>query len=360
MYIEFILKNFDFYSDNLYKKGIIDPFYGTSSGGQYLSKYMANHLGCSLLDIKEFYKKCVCFSCNKEYSQNIFGRYIKKSCGNYDCRTKETVKTRNINYPITKNKTNKLRIFNNSIVINEIRYTDYAAFKNWCVENNKDYYGWLKNNHKECFSNCVVCKQDFLIKDNPKITYTNKSVHVCNRKCYIEALKQKNPIFYSIETGKKTGETLRKNGYIPKNNSFVFKFEYNGQEFRSTWEVIFHILNKNLNYEVLKIPYWDTQTQKQRTYSVDFCDDKNKILYEIKPICKLKDSNVIDKIKAAKEWCNDNYYEYEIITEKYFIENIEKIENILTKHEINVNIRKPIMNNLQKWKKVKNNENSFN
>ena len=32
----------------------------------------------------------------------------------------------------------------------------------------------------------------------------------------------------------------------------------NGMKYRSSWEVIFHHLNQDLEYESLSIPYYDT------------------------------------------------------------------------------------------------------
>ena len=94
---------------------------------------------------------------------------------------------------------------------------------------------------------------------------------------------------------------------------------------RSSWEAFFQLLNPNLEYESLRIPYYDTEHKITRNYIVDFIDNENKIVYEVKPYrCKSKQSN-IDKFNALEEWCKTNDYKMNIITEDYFQQHIFKI-----------------------------------
>ena len=67
------------------------------------------------------------------------------------------------------------------------------------------------------------------------------------------------------------------------------------------------------------------QTGKQRIYIVDFIDNKNKIIYQIKPAACV--DNEVNKIKqqAAINWCKENNYSYQLITDSYFQENARKI-----------------------------------
>ncbi len=86
---------------------------------------------------------------------------------------------------------------------------------------------------------------------------------------------------------------------------------------RSSWEAYFYILNPDLFYEVIRIPYFDEIKGKVRNYITDFCDFNSKIIYEIKPKNKIEDNN--RKIIEAKKWCEINSYRYEIITQDWLI-----------------------------------------
>lgn len=91
---------------------------------------------------------------------------------------------------------------------------------------------------------------------------------------------------------------------------------------RSSWEAYFYILNPDLSYELIRIPYFDEKTNKARNYITDFCDFNNKIIYEIKPKTKIKDN--LKKIEEAKKWCLLNSYSYVIITQDWIIERYNK------------------------------------
>ena len=91
---------------------------------------------------------------------------------------------------------------------------------------------------------------------------------------------------------------------------------------RSSWEAYFYLLNPDLMYEFIRIPYFDLEKNCFRNYITDFFDPINMIIYEIKPKSKIKES--CDKLKAAKKWCKDNSYEYKIITQKWIIERYSR------------------------------------
>ena len=73
------------------------------------------------------------------------------------------------------------------------------------------------------------------------------------------------------------------------------------------------------SYEKLAIDYVSNQkTKKVRKYYPDFqveYKDGRKFVIEIKPSRKLQQSTVIKKIRAAKEWCTLNDFDYKILTE---------------------------------------------
>lgn len=100
----------------------------------------------------------------------------------------------------------------------------------------------------------------------------------------------------------------------------------NIKKFRSSWEAAFWILNKDLKYEKLIIPY--NYEGESKNYIVDFIDSENKIIYEIKPnSCK---SNIKNHLKecAAINWANNNGYIYKSINDDWFIKNSKKIDVI--------------------------------
>lgn len=91
---------------------------------------------------------------------------------------------------------------------------------------------------------------------------------------------------------------------------------------RSSWEAFFYILNPNLIYESLRIPYFDPNKGIYRNYIVDFLDLDLKMIYEIKPNNRL-DSSVY-KREAAMKWCSENKFEFVYITEDWLMKNYNR------------------------------------
>ena len=96
------------------------------------------------------------------------------------------------------------------------------------------------------------------------------------------------------------------------------------KKFRSGWEGSFWVLNKHTNYEKLRIQYEYNNVIKN--YIVDFIDQENKIVYEIKPD-SLKTIE-INKVKedALTKWCLENKYTYIPINNSWFRENAKYID----------------------------------
>lgn len=98
-----------------------------------------------------------------------------------------------------------------------------------------------------------------------------------------------------------------------KNSRTHWTAEHNGKKYRSTWEMNFHKIYPEFEYETIRIPY--TYGNKQYVYIVDFVDMTNKVLYEIKPSSLVEVQKNVAKHDAAIEWCTLNGYTYKIITE---------------------------------------------
>jgi hypothetical protein len=93
-------------------------------------------------------------------------------------------------------------------------------------------------------------------------------------------------------------------------------------KFRSSWEAYFQIINPYLKYEKLRIPYF--YNKEWHNYIVDFIDENQRIIYEIKPISESNNLKNRLKKEAAIRWAHDNQYEYIEINESWFIDNYKE------------------------------------
>jgi len=144
-------------------------------------------------------------------------------------------------------------------------------------------------------------------------------------------------------------------GYTPPvTNTFCNSRVYiNGIPFRSTWEGFFYLKNKdtNIQYEKIKIEYFDSIKNKNRVYITDFLIDNT--IYEIKPEDRTQKQNNLDKEKALIKWCDNNGYMYKLITDKWFFENYD--ESIIYKNLdfMELKYRNKMIRNLKIFKKGK-------
>jgi len=104
-------------------------------------------------------------------------------------------------------------------------------------------------------------------------------------------------------------------------------FNGNIKKFRSNWEAVFWLLNTECQYEKIRIPY--KLLNEDKIYIVDFCDDVNKILYEIKPRSVSNTPKNFAKIKFATKWCEKNGWKYVIINDEWYNENAKKVDYLL-------------------------------
>ena len=109
------------------------------------------------------------------------------------------------------------------------------------------------------------------------------------------------------------------------------------KKFRSSWEAIFWLLNKDLLYEKTRILYTSPEDNEEHTFIMDFTDNVDKILYEIKPLELMNKKINLVKIDAAKKWCDKNQYKFVLITEQWYKSNIDVIFSLdLSKHNVNI------------------------
>lgn len=104
--------------------------------------------------------------------------------------------------------------------------------------------------------------------------------------------------------------------------------EINGNTYRSSWDAIYHLLNPHMEYEKIRIRYVSPIDNKYHIYIVDFLDQDNREIIEVKPLSKINDKLVKTKEKYAKDWCYKNEYTFKYINEDYFYTNLYRIKNI--------------------------------
>jgi hypothetical protein len=133
-------------------------------------------------------------------------------------------------------------------------------------------------------------------------------------------------------------EKILNGEFTPKSENYktfgMIEFYHNNnvRKVRSLWELLFWIENENLEYEKIRIEYFDTLTNKNRIYITDFYDSKNNEIIEIKPK-KYQDIRFRDK-KIA---CEKKGYRFKTLDEKYFskYKNDSKIISLLENKVIN-------------------------
>lgn len=280
------------------------------------------------------------------YKQNLSKDFIQLLLKTF-CKDKEMIKRYECS--VYKNNKDLIIYYSKKLDLYFPFQKDHKNYLRLYLEENygkESYYEYLKEFHRdECFRKCISCENYIFVKDLFK-SYDNER-KFCSQKCYNYALSNKElrekylPNLNSEQSRIKQSITIKEN---IKNNKFTpcvtnswcksrinLYFKNKTVYCRSSWDATFQILNEDYEYEKIRIPYIN-ENNKRRIYIVDFVDEKNKILYEIKPKEELNDKNIILKTNAAIEWCKFNKYEFKIIDESYFKKvlsiknNIEKIK----------------------------------
>lgn len=366
---EHIEKNIDFYIENGYKTNILEPFTNKNIKNLSLISYLSRNLNVPLLTDSNWEETIKCEYCNSLFTSNVF----KLPRQNKLCSSKNCISNRT-NYPIRKHikdllrlsfhekdisnfdrdkieeivalKISKTKNSNKSIqkLINfMIKYFIYKDIDfNYLYNGFKNIY-ILDNRHNNIFFNlilennpvlanyffiiqCTNCHKDMKIVADGKNTF-------CSLECYWEAVKSEENYSrpYKQETKDKQSNTMKLKilegsfiAYGSQRGNSKTPNLFEGKMYRSSWEVIFRMLNPSLEFEKIVIPY-TKPSGSWHTYTTDFQDYENKIIYEVKPSKNLIDEIVMLKADAARKWCLENNWEYKFITEEYFMLNIEKI-----------------------------------
>jgi hypothetical protein len=189
-----------------------------------------------------------------------------------------------------------------------------------------NYHGW-KGWAKTC---CEACENALHSK---RQMGENNSYHkLTDEVKKNNSLKQSNNMKMKILNGE----------FTPKSENYLLfgmiNFRYNDEirSVRSLWELIYWLQNKDLQYEKIRVKYYDSQTQKEKIYITDFYDEKTNTIVEIKP-SKYQNVNFYDKKKATIE----QGYNFIVVDEAYFnkcktpelLEEIKKVVINLDKIE---------------------------
>lgn len=184
-----------------------------------------------------------------------------------------------------------------------------------------------------------ITKYEVVELENGSLTFLEE-YNLCDLKCRNEYYKLHNNYKSKLPSEvnrlkKKQSYSIKqkiKNGIFTPNivNSLTRKSfsceEYPSYKFRSSWELIFWYVNKDTfdysSYEKVRIPYIDEKGE-EHSYIIDFVDENNKILYEIKPKAKENDIRNVLKREEAERWCLTNDYKFVIINEDYFLNLIK-------------------------------------
>lgn len=269
-----------------------------------------------------------CPYCNTKLKYNKSKKSFRTHCGSTECRS--------IHTSITSRKmwdefsTEKIRQRNAKISEsrknNPIQYTDgiiekmrvSATGRVFSKETNEKRIKTRRINNKVWHSDDVKAKISESNKNNFKNDeFYNNHIERVRKSSDKISKTMKDKIVSGEFTPPITNSWTRCNSYV----------NYNGgvRKFRSSWECVFWLSNKKLKYESIRIPYINGNGDS-KIYIVDFVDEENKILYEIKPNATKNNKNNLLKEHFANEWSDENGYKYFIISDDWFKRNIHSID----------------------------------
>jgi hypothetical protein len=221
-----------------------------------------------------------------------------------------------------------------------------------CLNCKKDtkFSGYIVEGYKKYCSKTCCCQQNMKKRTGVHLSPFTKKLIKEKRLAYFQTKEGKafkkylsvsrkglnNPVHrQTAETKAKTKikqsvamkQLIQQGKFTPPiTNSWCFsRVVVHNIPFRSCWEAAFYILNPTLIYEKIRIPYKNNKN-KIKNYIVDFVDEVNHILYEVKPNTVKDNINNIKKQQAALAWCKNNNYTYTYISDEYFKKNAFKID----------------------------------
>lgn len=143
---------------------------------------------------------------------------------------------------------------------------------------------------------------------------------------------EKNGMFgktHSVESKEKLSHTMRNKiltgKFTPNSNNRNTHWEsvYKGKKYRSSWEAWYQYLDNQAEYESLRLEY--NYKGKSKIYIVDFINQAEKKVIEIKPKELLNREDTKIKLEALNQWAIQNNYTLVIVTKQWLVENSEEI-----------------------------------
>jgi len=210
------------------------------------------------------------------------------------------------------------------------------------LEENINEIHWKHLVYTQCKNCKKIANKDISLKKEYKKQF-------CSHKCYID-YKISNPqkFIYKESTKLKQSLLIKQKildgSFTPcTTNSWCrSRVYYDKIAFRSSWEVLFYLLNQydsNLQYEKLRIPYSLNSTEY--IYIVDFIDNITKNVFEIKPNSEKDTIKNRAKKESLLNWCIQHEYTYNLITEDYFLKQEISLEirNVINKLNLDAKLK---------------------
>lgn len=296
-----------------------------------------------LISLNKGYAKCDCekrgLKTKKEIYDYLCEHFIEYGCTKYGIV--ETLKQDNV----FKDKIDFTNINTSEDLY--LYLTDSEQVK-CCICGKPSKFNAFKVSRGGIYQKC--CSKECLYKLRSKNQIENNTCHRINPEKRKQMEKHHSLVMKEkIKNGEFNPCVINSWCNITLKIKYKNKDEIKEGKYRSTWEAMFQLMNPDLLYEKLRIPYFD-KSGNPHIYIVDFIDIKNKIAYEIKPSSLIDKRNNGLKRNALKKWCLDNDYKEKIITEEYFEnnefklsllnytdqENRDRIVNIIKNYNFNI------------------------
>lgn len=280
-------------------------------------------------DLKKVVLCEICGKFPKKFMNNTIS--LAHCCKNNECRSqynRENIKIikKNISNDVWNEARKKISLANRGsfedrfgkeradIIKNKLRQRNLGKIQSESTKMKR--YISRKNNGKPWHSDETKekIKQSNIITSNNLSKEDRLKIHENGYKK--QSITMKNKILNGSFTPNITNSWTHFKSYVNLENGTIKKF-------RSNWEAVFWLLNDQLLYEKIRVPYYINN--KFHIYITDFYDKNKKIIYEIKPN-SLKNNNInIIKRNAVIKYCNENDMQYIEINDDWYKENSIKI-----------------------------------
>lgn len=300
-----------------------------SDWNDFVSEYLGyNEITSYSLYNKLFNESNICNYCGHIKTFRGFKTgYLKcDGCKEYD---KKDIKSKQDIYEFII----KYKMWTNVGIIKSIRKSCISDLIPTHIDNSEELYDYL--NESDTICKCDGCNNKRKYKNFCEGYNDFCSIECNNKWLSYSRMGDNNPChkmteITKIKSIKKQSESIKKkilsgeftpnitNSWCKSKHKIFIKEKC--VSVRSSWEAYFYVLNDNLLYEKLRIPYYDEG--KLKTYIVDFIDDKNNIVYEVKPESMRNTKRNINKQKSLESWCETNNYKCITITEEYFKDKV--------------------------------------